>query len=319
MPIRRDRRPPAPGPVVGSPPSRAEQFEAQVRATRAQLDAMEERIQARTGRNLPLAILIGLVFGAIVVVSLVLVKALFIVVGALLVAFVVFELTSALRFAGRDVPRWPSVVAGVLAMPVAFVAGAPGLWYAVLGAIALVVLWRLVAQLVRRGRGTARELVDDLGAIAFVQVYVTLLGGLAVVLTAEEGGERWTLALLIVVVVSDTFAYVTGLLLGRRKMSPRISPGKTWEGFGGSLVFGLAAGLLVAPLLLGAPVWQGAVLGVALVLTATLGDLTESLIKRGLGIKDISTWLPGHGGFLDRIDSTLTSAPVAFLLFLLFT
>jgi phosphatidate cytidylyltransferase len=109
------------------------------------------------------------------------------------------------------------------------------------------------------------------------------------------------------------------LLFGKHPMAPRISPKKTWEGFGGSITLATIAGIVVSIFMLHEEWWVGLVFGIALALTATLGDLTESLIKRDLGIKDMSTWLPGHGGFLDRLDSVLPSAAVAYTLFLLFS
>ncbi|WNY34621.1 CDP-archaeol synthase [Curtobacterium flaccumfaciens] len=99
-------------------------------------------------------------------------------------------------------------------------------------------------------------------------------------------------------------------------MAPRISPKKTWEGFAGSVAASIVVGILVAVFMLGLPWWTGVVLGVLISGSATLGDLTESMIKRDLGIKDISSFLPGHGGLLDRIDSILPSAAVAYVLYL---
>jgi len=120
----------------------------------------------------------------------------------------------------------------------------------------------------------------------------------------------------VIVVVTDIGAYASGLLLGRHKLAPNISPGKTWEGFAGSIVFAVVSGILLAWLMLHQPWWVGLVMGVLLALVGTAGDLTESLIKRDIGIKDISTWLPGHGGFFDRLDSILPSAAVAYVIFL---
>jgi phosphatidate cytidylyltransferase len=101
-------------------------------------------------------------------------------------------------------------------------------------------------------------------------------------------------------------------------MAPLISPKKTWEGFAGSVVAALVAGVLASIFMLQQPWWVGLILGGTMVITATGGDLAESLIKRDLGIKDISTWLPGHGGFLDRLDSILPSAAAAYALYLIF-
>jgi len=295
-----------------------DEIRAQVEHTRAQLDAANERLEARAGRNLPLATAFGLVLGVSMLLSLILVKELFMIVAGALIGFTAFELASALRFAGRDVPRIPTVLAALAVVPAAFYLGGGGAWLAFLGGVAVVALWRTVELVRPSHRSGARAWARDVGAGTLVQAYVPLLGLFAVLLTAEEGGEWWTLAFLIVVIVTDVGAYVSGLLLGRHPMAPRISPKKTWEGFVGSVVFALVAGILLSLLMLGQPWWFGLVLGPALAVSATVGDLAESMIKRDLGIKDISTWLPGHGGFLDRLDSILPSAAVAYGLFLVF-
>lgn len=293
-------------------------LEAQFRARKAQLDERNARLTARTGRNLPAAIAVGVGLGLAVVLSLVFVKALFMIVAAALIGSLCFELASALRFAGRDVPRLPSVVVGVALVPVAFVWGAEGQWLGLLAGVGVVTLWRLAETVRPSHRSSPGELLRDLGAGAFVQVYCAFLGTFMVVLTAEPGGQWWTLAALIVVIAVDTGAYAAGLNFGKHPMAPRISPKKTWEGFAGSVAASVLAAVLLSVFMLDEPWWFGLVLGSVVVATATVGDLAESLVKRDLGIKDISTWLPGHGGFLDRLDSTLPSAAAAYGLFLLF-
>jgi phosphatidate cytidylyltransferase len=148
--------------------------------------------------------------------------------------------------------------------------------------------------------------------------YVAFMGAFTVLLTAQDGGQWWTLAFLIVVVAVDTGAYATGVAFGKHPMAPTISPKKTWEGFAGSVAAAVIAGVLLSIFMLHQPWWVGVILAITIVATATSGDLAESLIKRDLGIKDISTWLPGHGGFLDRVDSALLSAAAAYALFLIF-
>ena len=276
---------------------------------------MDARIEARAGRNLPKAIFFGLVLGFALLFSLIVVKEVFMLFAAALVVFTVYELASALRFAGRDVPRIPLVVASVAMVPSAFYGGATGLWWAFLAAIAVVSLWRVAEMVKPSMRGESVLLGTDLAAGVFVLAYVPLLSGFAVVMTAQPGGEWWVLAYLIVVISIDTGAYASGVLFGRHPMAPKISPKKTWEGFAGSVVAATIAGILLAVLMIGTEWWVGLILALALVGAATLGDLTESLIKRDLGIKDISTWLPGHGGFLDRLDSILPSTVVAYLIF----
>jgi phosphatidate cytidylyltransferase len=294
-------------------------LEGQLRAQRARIEAGNEKLTARTGRNLPAAIGIGIGLGGAVLVSLILIKSLFMIVAAILIFFMVIELTSALRFAGRDVPRIPSAVVGVAVVPAAFFWGAEGQWLTLLGGIVFISLWRLASALSPKKKTTAVDLWRDLGTGAFVQIYTTFLGSFLVLLTAQKGGQWWTLGALIVVIAVDTGAYATGLNFGKHPMAPRISPKKTWEGFAGSVAAAMIAGILVSIFMIHEPWWLGLVLGAVLTLTATIGDLAESLIKRDLGIKDISTWLPGHGGFLDRLDSTLPSAVVAYALFLIFT
>ena len=293
-------------------------FQAELKVTRAQIDAANVKIEARTGRNLPLAILIGLGLGLLMLFSLIVYKWLFMIFAGAIIGFTAFELASALRYAGRDVPRWPTAVAAVAMVPAAFYLDDGGHWLVLLAGILFVALWRL-AELVRPAhRASAREVGRDIAAGSLVQIYVPFLASFAVLLDSKPGGEWWTLAFLVLVISVDTGAYASGLLLGRHPMAPRISPKKTWEGFAGSVATALVAGVLLSVFMLQQLWWFGLVFGAVIAFTATIGDLTESLIKRDLGIKDISTWLPGHGGFLDRLDSILPSAAATYALFLIF-
>lgn len=294
-------------------------LEHRVEEARAQFDQASAKINARTGRNLFAAIGIGLVLGGLFLVSLILLKWLFMILAGVLIGLTVFELASALRYAGRDVPRVASTVVAVATVPAAFFFGVDGLWLALLVAVVLISLWRLGEQLRPSHRTGAAAVLADIGAGALVQVYVTFLAGLYVVLVGLDGGEWWTLASIVIVVVTDIGAYASGLAFGKHKLAPTISPGKTWEGFAGSILVAIVAGILLGWLMLGLPWWVGLILGVLLALVGTMGDLTESLIKRDLGVKDISTWLPGHGGFLDRLDSILPSAAVAYVAYLVVT
>jgi len=295
-----------------------EDFRTQVAATRAQIDATQERIEARTGRNLPVAILIGLVLGGGLLSSLLINKAYFMIFAALLIGFTAYELANALRIAGRNVPRVATIIGGVAVVPAAFCWGPSGAWLATLGAMLFVSLWRTVELARPSHRADVAQFFGDIGAGILVQAYVPFLAMFTLLITREPNGQFFTLAFLIVVVGIDTGAYASGLLFGKHPMAPKISPKKTWEGFAGSAVTALVAGIVLAVLMLHMPWWFGIVFGAVMVFSATIGDLTESLIKRDLGIKDISTFLPGHGGFLDRLDSTLPSAAAAYILFRLF-
>lgn len=289
----------------------ASDFETQVRAT-------NDKINARTGRPLGMAIVVGLIMGLALIFSLIVLKPFFMVFAAALIGFTAYELASALKLAGRDVPRIPTIIAAVAVVPAAFLWLAPGHWFATLGGIAFLSIWRIIELVRPSARTTAKNVLLDLAAGAFIMVYIAFMGAFTVLLTAHDGGQWWTLAFLIVVVSVDLGAYSTGVAFGKHPMAPVISPKKTWEGFAGSVVAAVLAGVLTAIFMLQQPWWVGVILGLVMVVTATSGDLTESLIKRDLGIKDISSFLPGHGGFLDRVDSSLLSAAAAFALFLLF-
>jgi phosphatidate cytidylyltransferase len=292
-------------------------FEAQIRQRRASFDARNEALTARTGRNLPAAIAIALAFAVVMLGSLLIWTPSFVVVGAFLIGFAAWELASAMRFAGRDVPRIPTTATGIAMVPAAFFGGQAVALVTILGGIVLISVWRLVEVAIARPRPSAANVFRDLTNGLFVQAYVTLLGACVVLLSSLERGNLWVIGFVLVVVAVDTGAYATGLNLGKHPMAPRISPKKTWEGFAGSVAASIVMGILVSWLMLGMPWWFGIVLGVLISGSATLGDLTESMIKRDLGIKDISSFLPGHGGLLDRIDSILPSSAVAYVLYLI--
>ncbi|HET8780514.1 MAG TPA: phosphatidate cytidylyltransferase [Agromyces sp.] len=298
--------------------ARKADLERQFEVSKAQFDQAQEKIRARTGRNLILAILIGLALGGALLLSLLVIKELFMLFAIAIAGFASYELAQALRKGGYLVPRIPTFVVAVAAVPVAYYGGAGGQVLAVLGGTLIVCIWRLAEQAMPDHRRSGAALVRDLAAVAFVQGYVTFLATFAVVLTAAEGGQWWTLAFIVTAVAADTGAYAFGLMFGKHPMAPVISPKKTWEGFAGGAAASLLAGVLLATLMLGNTWWFGLIFGAVIFLTATLGDLVESLIKRDLGIKDMSSWIPGHGGFLDRLDSILPSAAVAFLAFRIF-
>nr|WP_156612019.1 phosphatidate cytidylyltransferase [Auraticoccus cholistanensis] len=171
----------------------------------------------------------------------------------------------------------------------------------------------VLASLVWRMPGGAQGYVKDVAASLFIIAYVPLLGAFVSLMLADQDGSLRVLTFIAVVVCSDIGGYAVGVLAGRHPMAPRISPKKSWEGFAGSMVLGCLVAVLMTRLTLGTPVWVGLVLGATLVGIGVCGDLIESLIKRDVGIKDMSSILPGHGGVMDRLDSLLVSAPVAWL------
>ncbi|WP_336651228.1 MULTISPECIES: phosphatidate cytidylyltransferase [unclassified Leucobacter] len=287
---------------------RRDELRSALESKRAQLEATNARIEARAGRNLFFAVLSGLVFAGIFLASLLLVKQVFVLLVAAIVAVALVELAAAFRISGRRVPRIGVVLGGLVVVGGAFFWGAEGMLLGLFAGSALLTVWRLIEGLVPAWETPPRTLVRDVFSGLFTLVYVGFLASFAVLLVAADGGEWWVFALVLVVVSVDVGAYAAGVTLGKHKMTPRISPNKTWEGFAGAAIVAAAAGVGVSVFALQQPWWVGIILGVVVLLTATMGDLTESLIKRNLGVKDMSSWIPGHGGFLDRLDSLLPSA-----------
>jgi len=296
-------------------------LQAEFDAARDRFEATNAKIEERAGRNLFLAGISGVVFGALILASLLWFVEIFAVLAAVLMTAASVELAIALRSAGRRVPLVGSGIAALGVVTASYLLGAQGLWWSSLAACVFVVAWRLVDAAAHRGSaGRAARLGRDLLTSVFVVLYVTVLGAFTELLALRDAGQGrwWVLGMIIIVVAADTGAYAAGVTLGRHKMVPTISPNKSWEGFAGAALTAIAGGILVGVPMLGIPWWQGLVLGIVLLLTATIGDLTESLVKRDLGIKDMSNWIPGHGGLLDRVDSILPSGAAAFALSVIF-
>ncbi|WP_192497116.1 phosphatidate cytidylyltransferase [Gulosibacter chungangensis] len=276
---------------------------------------INEQVNKRSGRNLASAIAIAIVLVIAVFSSLLIDKRWFIILGVAMVGVVVLELSTAMRTAGHRIPRIPSMLVAFAVVPAAFYLGMAWQWAALIVGTTAVLLCRLLQTLWERPRPNARQLGNDATSIIFVQLYATFIGSFSALLVAQPGGEYWTLAFIIIVVCVDTGAYASGLKFGKHKLAPKISPGKTWEGTIGGTLLATIAAILLCVFLLELPWWFGLIMGVAIAVTATCGDLTESMVKRSLGIKDMSNWLPGHGGFFDRLDSMLPSGAMAFALY----
>ncbi|MFD7916453.1 MULTISPECIES: phosphatidate cytidylyltransferase [unclassified Streptomyces] len=285
-------------PMPSPPPPHAQQPQ----------DASPPPPKKRAGRDLRAAIGVGVGLGAVIFASLLIVKAVF--VGVVVVAVVVglWELTSRLQEQkGIKAPLVPLAVGGAAMVIAGYVRGAEGAWVAMALTVLAVLVWRMTEP--------PEDYLKDVTAGAFAAFYVPFLATfVAMLLTADDGAER-VITFLLLTVVSDTGAYAVGWRFGKTKLAPRISPGKTREGLFGAVAFAMAAGALCMEFLIdGGSWWQGLLLGLAVAVSATLGDLGESMIKRDLGIKDMGTLLPGHGGIMDRLDSLLPTAPVVWLL-----
>jgi phosphatidate cytidylyltransferase len=270
----------------------------------------------RAGRDLKAAIASAVVLLGAIGLSLFFWKTafMFIVVAAVCVA--VWELHKGLLSKGIDLPEQPLMIGGTVMVVVAYFSGAPALASATAVAGLATMLW-----LLRRG---IDGYVQNATASIFTLFYVPFLGSFVALMLAEGGrtgagldddGVAGIITFILVTIASDIGGYVAGVLFGRHPMAPVISPKKSWEGFVGSLVFTVGAGVALVVLLLDGDWWVGVALGLIAVVMATLGDLCESVIKRDLGIKDMSQVIPGHGGLMDRLDSLLaTIAPIWLLL-----
>jgi phosphatidate cytidylyltransferase len=258
----------------------------------------------RAGRNLPLAIGVGVFLFAVILASLYIVKAVFVGLAAVAMVIAVWELANALAVRDIRPPIVPLAVGSVAIIVSAYAGGAETL----VAALALTVLAALVWRLPEGPEAYLR----DTTAGVFTIVYVPFLASFAVLMLEPSDGPRRVTTFVIVTMCSDIGGFVVGVIFGRHPMAPSISPKKSWEGFVGSVLFCAVGGAAAVHYLLEDAYWKGVVLGLAAVVSATFGDLTESMIKRDLGIKDMGTLIPGHGGIMDRLDSLLLTAPVAW-------
>ncbi len=262
--------------------------------------------RTRAGRNLPAAIGVGLGLGAVILGTLYVWKPSFVVVVVAAAVLGIWELAHA--FAGDRVriPLVPMSVGAAAIVVAAYAGGSEAMLVALTLTVLAAMLWRAPEN--------PKGYVRDVTASAFAALYVPFLAGFAALLLRPDDGADRVVVFIVLVVLSDVGGYAAGVLFGRHPMAPTVSPKKSWEGFGGSALFSAVGGAVAVPLLLDGAVWQGALIGLALMATATLGDLGESMIKRDLDIKDMGSLLPGHGGIMDRLDSLLPAAPVAYLL-----
>lgn len=285
---------------------------AEARPATRRAQRQERAKTSRAGRDLPVAIGVGLLLLALLLASMFAVPQLFVVIGAAACAVGCWEVSRALQWhSGVPVPLIP-LIFGSAAMPFGATYGGPdGLAVAIAASAVLVTLWSVF-----EGRASAAKSVT-LGLLTLA--WVPLLGSFAFLLFREPNGPMLLLATLLLVVSNDTFGYLFGAWLGKHPMAPKISPKKSWEGFAGSVGGAVVVGVLVCVFMLNVPWWIGVVLAVATVLASTAGDLSESMVKRELGIKDMSNILPGHGGIMDRLDSILFAVPIGYLVYVVAT
>ena len=277
--------------------------------------AAPAQTHGRAGRNLPAAIGIGVGLGAYVVLSLVYFKPAFVALVAVALVLAAVELHEALKKQGMTSAIIPIAIGSVAIAFGSYFAGRqePVIFSTtsvLLASLALTVLASLIWRMPKGAAGYVR----DAAASMLIIGYVPLLGSFAALMLAEEQGECSTGDLPV-----DRGDERHRRLCGRSAVrqtsdGAQDQPQEVVGGSGRILVFGTAAGVCMAVFFLMSPFWVGIVLGVSLVAAGTCGDLIESIIKRDLGIKDMSSFLPGHGGVMDRLDSLLIAAPVAWLI-----
>jgi phosphatidate cytidylyltransferase len=263
----------------------------------------------RAGRNLPAAIGVGVALAGVALGSLFFWRPAFLAVLAVAVGVGIWELVRAIRSKGANPPLIPLIAGGSLMTGLAWWGHADALTFGLMVTVLAAMVWRLADGAGGYGR--------DVIAATLVAVYVPFLVGFAALLATSADGDLRVLVTLAGVVLSDTGGYIAGVLFGRHPMAPSVSPKKSWEGLAGSLVAAAVGGAVLLYFLFQVPPWLGAVFGLAVSVAAVVGDLGESMIKRDLGVKDMSQLLPGHGGVMDRLDSIVLAAPTAYVLLLL--
>ena len=266
----------------------------------------ETPLPSRAGRNLPAAIAVGLALAALVCVPLFTVPWLFVVVVAVVIGVGIVEMCRALRTTGIRAAVAPLLVGGPLTIVAGYLRGPDALLFGLVVTVLACLVWRLPEG--------APGYFRDATASVFVAAYVPFLAGFAALLTGADNGSARVAAFVATTVCSDVGGYAAGVLYGKHPMAPTVSPKKSWEGFCGSALACIACGVAVVSTFVDIAWWQGALFGLAVAGTATVGDLGESLLKRDIGIKDMGHLLPGHGGIMDRLDSLLLVAPVTWLL-----
>lgn len=270
-------------------------------------DARAERGRAsKAGRDLPAAIIVGIVLLGAVLVGLFWFHTAFIILVVLFAMVGCWEVSRAFQRSNTQVPMVPLILAAAALPLSAAYAGPQGLGFATVVSLTVLLFWNVISR--------PPHLMRSLMAGSFTAMWVPLMLSFAMLLFKEEDGSLKVATLLLLVVANDTFGYLVGAKFGKHPMAPKISPKKSWEGFAGSVGGAIVVGILSAVFLLETPWWAGLLLAVATVAAATTGDLSESLIKRELGIKDMSNILPGHGGVMDRLDSIVFASPVAYIL-----
>jgi len=259
-------------------------------------------------RNLPAAVLTAAVLAAVALISLAVAKAAFAVVAGGVVLLGQAELYATMQRKGHQPATALGLVIGGFTLAGAYMKGEQAMTFFVVLGLMLSFLWYMAA--VPKAREGA---LAHIGSTLLGVLYVPFLAGFILVILAQsESGRSLMLAVLGLTFVYDIVAFLVGSLWGSRPLAPTISPKKSWEGLLGASMVTFLLSLAILPTIDPLNPVKAVGLGLVVIVFAPLGDLAESAIKRDLGVKDMGSILPGHGGVLDRIDSVLFVAPAAF-------
>lgn len=263
---------------------------------------------SKSGRNLPVAIAVAVVLLAAVAASLFIAKELFVGLAVIAVCLGLWELNQAFSVKHIKIPLLPLMVGTAGMLVSTFISGPEALIVAFTLTVAGIVLWRIID-------GGGIDAVRDSAAGIFAAAYLPLMAGFVMLMLAEDNGPIQVAVFILLGVASDTGGFFAGVKFGKHQLAPTISPKKSWEGLAGSFAATMLVGVVGTTVFLDMNPVVGIILGLLTPITATVGDLAESLIKRDLGLKDMGSLLPGHGGVLDRLDSLLLTAPFVYLMF----
>jgi phosphatidate cytidylyltransferase len=264
----------------------------------------------KAGRNLPAAIAVGLGLFITLIISLFADVRFFTILVAFAAVLATRELSQTLVVGlSQRMIILLQIIAPVIVVA-ASLSGITGLVTTFLASVILILSVRLLDG--------EEAYVHHVTRSIFALVYVPVLASFAVLLSTQTDGAWKVLALVLLTAATDLGGYVAGALFGKHPMAPKISPNKTWEGFAGALALQLVIGILLWLYVFDQSWWEGAIVGLVMMLSATFGDLIESMIKRDLGVKDMGSVLPGHGGVMDRLDSLVINSFVAWALFSIF-
>ena len=300
-----DEPAPAAAAPAGKQPAKPAKQAKPLKTPEAVIAAPEPK-KSKAGRNLPAAIGVGVVLLGVVLGGLFWYEPLLVVVVMALSGIGCWEVARATSAARVHIPQLPLYLASVLLPASAVLGGIEALGFSYMACL-------LVIMLVRFTEGPAKAAASIMTSV-FITSWIPLLLSFALLILAEDKGQWLVAAILLLAVSNDTFGYIAGVLFGKHPMAPKISPKKSWEGFAGSMAGSMAIACLAMYYWMDMPWWTGLVLGFFTTIAATTGDFAESMVKRELGIKDMSSLLPGHGGIMDRLDSILFVVPLGYLI-----